>query len=77
MRLIIALIEPHVEKALSNGDTNGAMALQSIISTINLALETGAPVQFRQRTTDHLVSDPRSARAGAAVAPIRKITDWR
>ncbi len=45
--LIITLTEPHVEKALKAGKVNEAMALQSIISTINLALETGAPIEFR------------------------------
>ena len=46
-KLIIAITEPHVEKAMSEGDTNAMMALQSIISTINLALETNSPIQFR------------------------------
>jgi len=46
-KLIIALTEPHVEKALSEGKVDVAMALQSIISTINLALETGAPIEFK------------------------------
>lgn len=45
--LIIALTEPHVERAMSEGRVNEAMALQSIISTINLALETGAPIEFK------------------------------
>lgn len=46
-KLMIAITEPHVEKAMKDGDMNAAMALQSIISTINLALETGAPIEFR------------------------------
>jgi hypothetical protein len=46
-KLIIAITEPHVKKAMDEGDVNGAMALQSIISTINLALETGAPIHFK------------------------------
>jgi len=46
-KLIIAITEPHVEKAMDNGDVNAAMAPQSIISTINLALETGAPIEFK------------------------------
>ena len=46
-KLIIALTEPHVEKAMDTGDVNAAMALQSIISTLNLALETNSPIQFK------------------------------
>lgn len=46
-KLIIAITEPHVEKAMGNGDVNAAMALQSIISTINLALETNSPIHFK------------------------------
>jgi len=46
-KLIIAITEPHVEKALVDGDVNASMALQSIISTINLALETNSPIEFK------------------------------
>lgn len=46
-RLIVAITQPHVEKAMDEGKVNEAMALQSIISTINLALETGAPIEFK------------------------------
>ena len=46
-KLIIALAEPHVEKAIDEGDTKAVMAFQSVISTINLALETGAPIEFK------------------------------
>ena len=45
-KLIIAITEPQVEKYLGAGDINAAMALQSIISTINLALETDSPIKF-------------------------------
>lgn len=46
-KLIVALAEPHVAKAMREGNVNEAMAFQSIITTINLALETGAPIEFR------------------------------
>ena len=46
-KLIIAITEPHVEKAMDEGDVNAAMALQSIISVINLALGTNSPIQFK------------------------------
>jgi hypothetical protein len=46
-KLIIALAEPHVEKAMNEGNVDHAMAFQSIIATLNLALETGAPIEFR------------------------------
>lgn len=46
-KLIIAIAEPHVEKALKERDTDAAMAFQSIITTMNLALETGAPIEFK------------------------------
>lgn len=46
-KLIIALTESHVEKAMSEGDMRKAMIFQSIISTLNLSLETGAPVEFK------------------------------
>lgn len=45
-KLIIALAEPHVEKAMDEGKLDNAMAFQSIITTLNLALETGAPIEF-------------------------------
>jgi len=45
-KLIIALTKPHVEAAINKGDANAAMALQSIISSINLALETDSPIKF-------------------------------
>ena len=47
-KLIIAITEPHVEKAMEDGDRNAMMALQSIISTINLALETDSPIHFNR-----------------------------
>jgi hypothetical protein len=46
-KLIVALAEPHVDKALNEGNVDQAIAFQSIISIINLALETGAPIQFK------------------------------
>lgn len=46
-KLIIALAEPHVNKAMDEGKVDEAMALQSIITTLNLALETGAPIEFK------------------------------
>jgi glutaminase len=45
-KLIIAITEPHVEKYLAAGDVTAAYALQSIISSINLALKTDSPIQF-------------------------------
>ncbi len=46
-KLIIAITEPHVDKALSDGDVNAATALQSIISNINMALEMNVPIEFK------------------------------
>lgn len=46
-KLIIAITEPHVKKAMADGDINAMTAFQSIITTINLALETDAPIEFR------------------------------
>lgn len=46
-KLIVAITEPLVEKALGEGKTQEAMVLQSIVTTMNLALETGAPVEFK------------------------------
>ena len=45
-KLIIALTEPHVNNAMDEGKAEAAMALQSIISTINLALENNLPIEF-------------------------------
>ena len=45
-KLIIAITEPHVEKYMDAGDVPAAMALQSIITSINLALETDSPIKF-------------------------------
>ncbi|WP_157057544.1 hypothetical protein [Loktanella sp. 3ANDIMAR09] len=45
-KLIIAITEPHVEKYMDEGDLKAAMALQSIISSINLALETNSSIKF-------------------------------
>lgn len=46
-KLMIALAEPHVEKAMSEGNVDHAMVFQSIITTLNLALETGTPIEFK------------------------------
>lgn len=46
-KLIIAITEPHVEKALNDGDTNAALALQSIITNINTAMEINLPIHFK------------------------------
>lgn len=48
-QLIVALVEPQVRKAMEEGDIKTAKAFQHIISTIDLALETGAPIEFEQR----------------------------
>lgn len=45
-KLIVALAEPRVEKAMDEGKVDEAMAFQSIVTTINMALETGAPIEF-------------------------------
>jgi len=46
-KLIIAIAEPHVDKAMNEGDTDAAMAFQGIITLMNLALETGKPIEFK------------------------------
>ena len=46
-KLIIAITEPYVEAAMDKGDVNAATAMQSIITSINLALETDSPIKFR------------------------------
>lgn len=46
-KLMIAIAEPHVAKAMKEGEIDTAMAFQSIITTLNLALETGAPIEFK------------------------------
>jgi hypothetical protein len=46
-KMIIALAEPHVDRYLDAGDLDAAMALQSIVSTINLALENDLPIEFK------------------------------
>ena len=45
--LIKALAKPHVEKALDSGDVEAAKVFQHIISTLDLALELNAPIEFR------------------------------
>lgn len=45
--LIKALAQPQVDKALDSGDVEAATAFQSIIATVDLALELNAPIEFK------------------------------
>ena len=46
-KLIIELAKPHVEKAIKNGDIETAKVFQSIISTVEMALELNTGIEFK------------------------------